>query len=72
MNTKETTKTMSIKMFSNAEILALNSISSTLEKMGNISIDPNTQKLIMRCVFNTLEQLDENELLKCKLSDLME
>ena len=72
MNTQETTKTMSIKMFSNAEILALNSISATLEKMGGISIDPGTQKLIMRCVFNTLEQLDQNELLKCSLSDLME
>jgi len=72
MNTQETTKTMSIKMFSNAEILALNSIGSTLEKMGNISIDPGTQKLIMRCIFDTLEQLDQNDLLKCSLSDLME
>lgn len=72
MNTQETTKTMSIKMFSNAEILALNSIGTTLEKMGGISIDPGTQKLIMRCIFDTLEQLDQNELLKCSLSDLMD
>lgn len=72
MNTQETSKTMSIKMFSNAEILALNSIGATLEKMGDISIDPGTQKLIMRCIFDTLEQLDQNDLLKCNLSDLMD
>lgn len=61
MNTEE--KTMTIKAFSNAEKISFN----VLDKL-NIS-DMKDFKLTQLIVFETLRQLDKNELLKHDLKE---
>ena len=58
MNTETKTESIEIKAFSNAEKISFN----VLDKL-NIS-DMNDFKLAQLVVFETLRQLDENELLK--------
>jgi hypothetical protein len=58
MNTETKTESIEIKAFSNAEKISFN----VLDKL-NIS-DMNDFKLTQLVVFETLRQLDKNELLK--------
>ena len=58
MNTETKTESIEIKAFSNAEKISFN----VLDKL-NIS-DMNDFKLAQLVVFETLRQLDKNELLK--------
>ena len=67
------TETKTIKMFSNAEILALVSIDHTIDNYNNeIKLSPSEFKLCQQVIFETLRQLDEHELLKCTLKELFE
>lgn len=69
--TKQETKT--IKMFSNAEILAHNSIGKVIDNDNdNFKLSVPEHQLCQQVVFETLRQLDENDLLKCTLKDLFE
>tara|TARA_R110002020_G_scaffold54419_1_gene151736 strand:+ start:5516 stop:5731 length:216 start_codon:yes stop_codon:yes gene_type:complete len=67
-----TTKTKSIKMFSNAEILAMNSIGQYLDKCDNVCLSPAEHKLSMNVIFEALRQLAKNDLLKCKLTEIFD
>ncbi len=69
--TKQETKT--IKLFSNAEVLALNSIDQTIDNYNNeIKLSPSEFKLCQQVIFETLRQLDKYELLKCTLDEIFE
>ena len=70
MNTQKKVKT--IKIFSNAEVLAMNSIGTYLDKLDNVRLSPSEQKLSMNVIFEALHQLDKNNLLKCKLEELFD
>ncbi len=70
MNTQKEVKT--IKMFSNAEVLAMNSIGQYLDKLDNVNLTSSEQKLSMNVIFEALRQLDKNNLLKCKLEELFD
>ena len=67
-----TTKTKSIKMFSNAEVLAMNSIGQYLDKCDNVILTPEEQKLSMNVIFEALRQLEKNDLLKCTLDEIFD
>ena len=70
MNKQKEVKT--IKIFSNAEVLAMNSIGQYLDKLDNVRLSPSEQKLSMNVIFEALRQLDKNNLLKCKLEELFD
>jgi hypothetical protein len=70
MNKQKEVKT--IKIFSNAEVLAMNSIGQYLDKLNNVNLTPSEQKLSMNVIFEALRQLDKNNLLKCKLEELFD
>ncbi len=67
-----TTKTKSVKMFSNAEVLAMNSIGQYLDKCDNVILTPDEHKLSMNVIFEALRELDKHNLLKCKLEELFD
>ena len=67
-----TTKTKSVKMFSNAEVLAMNSIGQYLDKCDNVILTPEEYKLSMKVIFEALRQLEKNDLLKCTLDELFD
>jgi hypothetical protein len=70
MNKQKEVKT--IKIFSNAEVLAMNSIGQYLDKLNNVNLTPSEQKLSMNVIFEALRQLDKHNLLKCKLEELFD
>ena len=66
-------ETKTIKLFSNAEVLALNSIDQTIDNYNNeIKLSPSEFKLCQQVIFETLRQLDKHELLKCTLDEIFE
>ena len=66
-------ETKKIKMFSNAEVLALNSIGKVIDNYNdNVKLSVSQHKLCQNAIFEAVRQLDEHGLLKCTLKDLFE
>ena len=62
-----------IKMFSNAEVLAWNSIAKVIDNYNdNVQLSVPQHKLCQQVIFEAVRQLDEHGLLKCTLKDLFE
>ena len=64
-------KTKTIKIFSNTEIIGLNSLGIIQEKYKNITIDPQTHKLCLLMANEVIKQMEKNNLTnyKGKLND---
>tara|TARA_R100001244_G_scaffold127086_1_gene97584 strand:+ start:1788 stop:1994 length:207 start_codon:yes stop_codon:yes gene_type:complete len=66
-------ETKTIKLFSNAEVLALNSIGKVIDNYSNnVKLSVSEHKLCQQVIFEALRQLDEHELLKCTLDELFD